>query len=345
MTEQTLAHRLIAVQPNWEDVIARAARARKTRRTGLALAAAAILLLGAAPALGVGGWLSGIVHGRSVPTSRLTPFEIRQLASRLEHAGPARLARVTTPAQRARTLRQLGLVELRLVGTRRKLAFYVVDLRHGQHCYATGRAPMKLFFSVVCPAGANAFPSTAAPVLDESIVDQRGNVLELAGLAATGVASVGLADASGVFARASVRGNVFAADVPLRPSSALVAFDNKGRAVWCSAPNRACGTARKAVATRHGGLRIYFAHYATMRQISRAIAAIRGEPGVMRVSFVSKEASFALMKKRYPHLVKNLTFNPLPDSLSVKTSPRADDRTIFKRLRARHLSGVDAIRY
>jgi hypothetical protein len=345
MTEQTLAHRLIAVQPNWEDVTARAARARKTRRTGLAMAAAAILLLGAAPALGVGGWLSGIIHGRSVPTSRLTPFEIRQLASRLEHAGPARLAQVTTPEQRARTLHQLGLVDLRLVGTRRKLAFYVVDLRRGQHCYATGRAPMKLFFSVVCPVGASAFPSAAAPVLDESIVDQRGNVLELAGLAATGVASVGIADASGVFARAVVRGNVFAADVPLRSSSALVAFDDKGRAVWCSAPNRACGTARKAATAMHGALRVYFAQNATMRQISRALAAVRGEPGVMRVSFVSKTAAFAVMRKRYPHLVKNLTYNPLTDSLTVKTSPRADNRTIFTHLRARHLSGVEVIRY
>jgi hypothetical protein len=336
---------LAAIEPNWGDVETRAAHAQRTRRAALATSAAAILLVGAAPALGVGSWLSGIVHGHSVPTSRLTPFQIRQLAMRLEHAGPARFARVSTPSQRARTLQQLGLVDLRLIGTHRKLAFYVVDLRHGRHCYATGRKPMRLFFSVVCPAGVNAFPSEAAPVLDESIVDQRGNVLELAGLAATGVASVGLADASGVFARAVVRGNVFVANVPLRSSSALVAFDDKGRAVWCSAPNRACGTARQPVAAKHGGLRVYFAHGATMRQISRAIAAIRGEPGVMRVSFVSKEASFAVMKKRYPHLVKNLTYNPLTDYVTVKISPRVDNRTIFKQLRARHLAGVEVIQY
>jgi hypothetical protein len=345
MTEPTLAHRLIAVEPDWQDVNVRAARARKTRRTGLAVAAAAILLLGAAPALGVGSWLSGLVHGRSVPSTRLTPFEIRQLASRLDHAGPARLARMTTPAQRAHALQQLGLVDLRLIGARRKLAFYVVDLHQGRHCYATGKMPMRLFFSVVCPAGRDAFPSAEAPVLDESILDQRGNVLELAGLAATGVASVGLADASGVFARVVVLGNVFAADVPLRWSSALVAFDSKGRAVWCSAPNRACGTARKAVASMHGGLRIYFAQRATMRQISWALAAVRGEPGVMRVSFVSKDAALAVMKKRYPRLVKNMTSNPLTDSLTVKLSPRVDARTAVKHLRARHLSGVQVIQY
>jgi cell division protein FtsX len=51
------------------------------------------------------------------------------------------------------------------------------------------------------------------------------------------------------------------------------------------------------------------------------------------------------MKKRYPHLVKNLTYNPLSDSLKVTTSPRADNRTIFKHLRERHLAGVDAIKY
>jgi cell division protein FtsX len=90
---------------------------------------------------------------------------------------------------------------------------------------------------------------------------------------------------------------------------------------------------------------VYFAQTATMRQISRAIAAIRGEPGVMRVSFVSKEASFAVMKKRYPNLVKNLAHNPLPDSVTVRISPRADHRTIYRHLRARHLAGVDAIRY
>jgi hypothetical protein len=344
MTDQTLAHGLEAIQPNWDDVAVRAARAQRTRRGRLALAAVSVVLLGAAPAFGVGGWLSDIVRGHSVPMSRLTPFEIHQLAARIEHAGPAPFVRVNGPTQRARALRQLGLVDLRLIGKRDSLAFYVVDLRRGRHCYATGRTPMRLFFSVVCPAGTGAFPSQAAPVLDESIVDRRGNVLELAGLAASGVASVGLADAAGVFARTTVGGNVFASAVPLRRSTALVAFDAKGRALWCSAPNRACGTARRQTAVKSPSVRLFFKPTATMRQISRAIAAMRGEPGVLRVKFVSKAAAFAVMKKRYPWLVNNGVSNPLPNALTVTLSPRADRQAMLAHLRARHLPGVVAIR-
>ena len=35
------------------------------------------------------------------------------------------------------------------------------------------------------------------------------------------------------------------------------------------------------------------------------------------IKYVSKEQALAKMKKRYPELVKNLTSNPLPDSLEV----------------------------
>jgi cell division transport system permease protein len=42
------------------------------------------------------------------------------------------------------------------------------------------------------------------------------------------------------------------------------------------------------------------------------------------VTYVPKEAAFAQMKRRYPELVKNLTSNPLPDSLDV-TPDKAED--------------------
>jgi cell division transport system permease protein len=66
-------------------------------------------------------------------------------------------------------------------------------------------------------------------------------------------------------------------------------------------------------------VKVYFLPSATTQQknaVSRNLAqSAYVAPG--GVKYISKETAFAQMKRRYPELVKNLTSNPLPDSLDV----------------------------
>jgi cell division transport system permease protein len=68
------------------------------------------------------------------------------------------------------------------------------------------------------------------------------------------------------------------------------------------------------------------------------------KPGPGGIKYVSKEQGLAIMKKRYPELVKNLTSNPLGDSLEV-TPNRAEnvDKLYDSIVLPRKPPGVDRV--
>ena len=73
-------------------------------------------------------------------------------------------------------------------------------------------------------------------------------------------------------------------------------------------------------------VKVYFAPDASTKQKSTVANTLEQSPFVAQngVKYISKEQAFQDMKKRYPELVKNLTSNPLPDSLEV-TPNRAEN--------------------
>jgi cell division transport system permease protein len=66
-------------------------------------------------------------------------------------------------------------------------------------------------------------------------------------------------------------------------------------------------------------VKVYFLPTATADQKNDLAKMLQQSPYVAAsgVQYISKEQAFAQMKRRYPELVKNLTSNPLPDSLDV----------------------------
>jgi cell division transport system permease protein len=66
-------------------------------------------------------------------------------------------------------------------------------------------------------------------------------------------------------------------------------------------------------------VKVYFLPNATTQQKNNVGKMLQQSPYVAAggVKYISKEQAFAQMKRRYPELVKNLTSNPLPDSLDV----------------------------
>jgi cell division transport system permease protein len=66
-------------------------------------------------------------------------------------------------------------------------------------------------------------------------------------------------------------------------------------------------------------VKVYFLPNATTQQKDAVGKMLQQSPYVAPggVKYISKEQAFAQMKRRYPELVKNLTSNPLPDSLDV----------------------------
>jgi cell division transport system permease protein len=61
------------------------------------------------------------------------------------------------------------------------------------------------------------------------------------------------------------------------------------------------------------------------------------------IKYVSKDAAFAQMKKRYPELVKNLTSNPLPDSLEVTPNRAENVDKLYLALTQPKPRGVDKV--
>jgi cell division transport system permease protein len=63
------------------------------------------------------------------------------------------------------------------------------------------------------------------------------------------------------------------------------------------------------------------------------------------VKFISKEQALTIMKKRYPELVKDLAYNPLPNNLEVTPKRAEDTGAIANAVTKAKLAGVDKVRY
>lgn len=164
--------------------------------------------------------------------------------------GKSELERISTPGApvpvsslSARDLFVLHSVRavghVRRIGISGEVAYYLADGEDGGTCVLSGWAGNHevRFGSAGCQA-AGAFPSDELPIFDRSGFRQEigspdVHLDALGGVAADGVASVGVVDPSGEYVSAPVRGNVYwmrpAGDVEARE---LVAKDRSGRIVY-----------------------------------------------------------------------------------------------------------------
>jgi hypothetical protein len=133
--------------------------------------------------------------------------------------------------------------DVRRLGERAGIAFYVAKGARGGLCFATGSAagatPRLNHFMGCQRPGPEAFPSTQQPIVDLSPLksfDPRKAVYvqRLAGFAADGVARVGFVDTSGVIHSTPVVNNVYATDWLDAPiaATAIVALDEQGQTLY-----------------------------------------------------------------------------------------------------------------
>jgi len=132
---------------------------------------------------------------------------------------------------------------LRVLGKRGDMHFFTALARQGGVCHGLGTAPGR-FAVIACPnentTSDNAFPSETHPILDFSAraFDPRTGyterVLSLAGVAADGIAKVGIIDDNGVRHLAPVEYNLYRAPLPEVGAKALIALDESGREVYRS---------------------------------------------------------------------------------------------------------------
>jgi hypothetical protein len=124
--------------------------------------------------------------------------------------------------------------ELRRLGMRGPLAFYVAPGSDSGLCFATGSVRTGGIAMLGCPGdrGRLEFPSDDAPVLNMGAIEVEPNgdvyVLGLAGFAADGVARVGVVDTAGALHAADVTDNLFYRDLPRTHAAAFIAFDATG---------------------------------------------------------------------------------------------------------------------
>jgi cell division protein FtsX len=81
-------------------------------------------------------------------------------------------------------------------------------------------------------------------------------------------------------------------------------------------------------------VKIYFSSSATSAQIAHTVAAVKSERGVAGVRLITKEAALADLKRRYPSLVAGVSYNPLPDSITMRVSGSDTARVIAEVKRA-----------
>lgn len=145
---------------------------------------------------------------------------------------------------RAKRLRGSGITDLTLLGTVGGRSLYRVgDSAHP--CFGAGDAgaawPLGVIFCRIAPPY---FPSREMPLFDFSTVGMdRGEAemhyIRVEGVAADGVASVGLLDHNGATVeRLPVRGNVYGAEsLPMRTGVQLVALDARGNVLGDASPS------------------------------------------------------------------------------------------------------------
>lgn len=223
-------------RPDWGEVLRRAGvgRSGRRRRVGLALVAAAAVVLVAGSALALSGRLDGLLRG--TPVRDLTPLE-RFFLSDTGVAG--------THVER--------------LATRDGRAFYVIRGRHGI-CYAVGAAHERLTpaqaerrtrFGALGCTPRSIFPSRLVPILDFSVYagmfGGQPHLTRLEGFADGRVARVGaIGSRNTVFYSARAAANVYVgADPPPEPVRGLVAFDASDRVLYVACMHRGgCGKYR-----------------------------------------------------------------------------------------------------
>jgi hypothetical protein len=131
--------------------------------------------------------------------------------------------------------------EVSLMAVRRGRAFYRVHRPDKAPCYAIGPSTAVRFSALACQ---DDFPSSAHPVLDQSVVmrsyDTSGKevaarLVAVEGFAAEGVARVAVRDESGETASATVADNVYVVDPKTLPNGRpveVVAYDADGAVVY-----------------------------------------------------------------------------------------------------------------
>jgi hypothetical protein len=203
----------------------RAAVRGKLWMPGLGFAAAAIVAGGIA-------WTVG--SARSAP-------KVRPTLSTVGAPG----TKITLPPADVRTkrLRGSGITELTLLGTVGGRSVYRLgDSAHP--CYGAGETSAAWPLGVIkCRNAAPYFPSRQMPLFDFSMVgmdrgDAAMHYIRVEGVAADGVASVGLLDQNGeTVERLPVQGNVYgAASLPTRSGVRLVALDASGNVLGGASP-------------------------------------------------------------------------------------------------------------
>jgi cell division transport system permease protein len=85
----------------------------------------------------------------------------------------------------------------------------------------------------------------------------------------------------------------------------------------------------------------------TAGQIGTVQRRLEADPRIMEngVTFVSKDEALEIMRKRSPELVKDLTYNPLPNSFEVQPKRAEDVEAIAAGLRAQNFVGVEKVDY
>jgi len=85
-------------------------------------------------------------------------------------------------------------------------------------------------------------------------------------------------------------------------------------AVGCAITLAGCGGEEKQA---NCVVKVYFRTNASQAQITALRTQLDSNERVDDVEFVSKEEALEIMRERFPELVENLNYNPLPDTLEV----------------------------
>jgi len=90
-------------------------------------------------------------------------------------------------------------------------------------------------------------------------------------------------------------------------------------------------------------VKVYFTQAATRQQEVNVALAVRKDPRVKTVVYVSKTAAEAKMRKQFPELYKTpLPSNPLPDAWVVTPKKAEDTAAIGQSIMRAHYPGVEA---
>lgn len=185
------------------------------------------------------GLLAALLAAIGIPTAAFAD-QIGRLFGFSNSGTP--VAKEQIPAHQISALESAGFPTgtVRLLAHRSGVSFYAAKTSAGSYCFAIGlRSQTTPSIDALACQGATigSFPSAADPVVDFSALNATPDatyVTTLVGFATDNVGRVGVINASGkLIYSTSVEQNVYAAnDVPQRPATAIVAFDNSNTIIY-----------------------------------------------------------------------------------------------------------------